>query len=140
MLEVFTNVQAGVATPVDTGIVFNNTKVRTGVVATANTPTNTIRLNRAGFYMIHFNAVVANNTAASGDVGVQMVNNGVVDKSALAQATSTGATDFVNLAFTTIVRVEPSCSCVSNSGSLVFNITGVDALVRFANVVVTKIA
>ena len=53
MLEVYTENSSGIATLVDEAIIFNNKVLQTGCTATANMPTNTVRLNRAGFYSVH---------------------------------------------------------------------------------------
>lgn len=140
MLEMYMNspVSVGVGSP----ITFTKRKEQTGCTAVGVAPASSIRLNRPGFYEVNFNAVVANNTLASGLVGVEMTRDGIVDESALARATSAGATDFVNLSFSTLVRVGRGCPCsCDNPGiELGFRITGVAALVSFANVVVTKLA
>lgn len=140
MLQMYTQSTAGVVTPVGEDIVFNNKTVQTGCTATADTPSNTVTLRRQGFYRVDFDAVIANNTAASAEVGVIMTRNDVQAPEAQTAATSAGATDFQAVSFSTIVRVLPNCRATDNTTRLQFEITGADVLLRHANVVVTKIA
>lgn len=90
--------------------------------------------------MVHFNAVVSNDNAINELISVIMENNGVAVNSAQACATSESITDIENIEFTALVRVRPSCCSVDNTARLQFKVTGSNALVYFANVVVTKIA
>ena len=66
------------------------------------------------------------------------MSDNVVVPDALAVATSTSTTDYVNLAFTTLVRVKPSCCTVDNTTTLTFLNTNADILFN-ANVVIAKI-
>lgn len=140
MLEIYTESSSGVATPVDEAIVFNNKVLQTGCTATANTPANTVRLNKAGFYSVHIDAVIANNTAEEGLVGIQLYNNNDEVSSAYTTQTSTGNTNLVAVGFDTIVQVRPSCSVIDNTANLQFRVANNNAMIYFANVVVTKIA
>lgn len=67
-----------------------------------------------------------------------MLADTVVVPEALAVATSASTTDYVNLAFTTLVRVKPSCCAVDNTTTLTFLNTNEDILFN-ANVVITKV-
>lgn len=151
MLQMYTESATGVATPVNSPIVFNTRKEQTGITATSGSPSNTVSLNRAGLYMVQFNGVISQTTAASAGVeaqadvanfvGVQMSNNGVAAPEAQTGGVSTGTADAIAVSFSTIVRVRPTCACSgSQNTKLQFDIIGNNATVYFANVVVTKIA
>lgn len=140
MLQVYTDSQNGVVTPLNTSIVFNNKSVETGCTVTANEPTNTVVLRRQGFYKVTFDGTIANNSGASTVVGVTMTRNGVEVPEAKTGATSTNAIDVRAVSFSTLVRVMPNCAAVDNTARLQFKITGANTVVYHANVVVTKIA
>lgn len=140
MLEIYMENSNGVATSLNEAIVFDNKVLQTGCTATACIPTNTVKLNKAGFYSVHIDAVIANNTAESGLVGIQLFNNNDEVSNAYTAQTSTGNTNLVSVGFDTIVQVRPSCSVIDNTANLQFKIANNNAMVYFANVVVTKIA
>lgn len=139
MVEIYTNSATGVATPVDTAIQFESGKVQTGCSSTGRVPTSAVSLNKPGFYLVQFDAVLANNTAASGEVGVQMYRNGTAEPNARSFATSAAVADVVNVSFSAIVQVTPNFYNLNNNANLTFNVTGVDALVYQANVTVTRL-
>lgn len=151
MLQLYSSSETGVSNPVNSNIVFNNKTIQTGCTANANTPTNTITLNRSGLYMVEFNGIISGIDTAdeveeaevptvANFVGVQMFNNGNEVPEALTGATSAEATDVEAVSFQTIVRVRPGCCSVDNTARLTFKIVGNNANVYFANVVVTKLA
>ena len=149
MLQLYLSSAKGVSTPVDSNIVFDNKSIQTGCTAVANTPTNTITLNKSGLYMVEFNGIISGIAAAEAEaaviptvadfVGVQMFNNGIAVPEALTGATS-AATDVNAISFQTLVRVRPGCCSVDNTARLTFKVVGNNANVYFANVVVTKLA
>ncbi|MBR5939359.1 hypothetical protein IKZ77_02285 [Candidatus Saccharibacteria bacterium] len=55
---------------------------------------------------------------------------------AVASELSATNTETINLSFSTIVRVRPSCCIVDNTGILTFKSTGADAVFTTPNVVV----
>lgn len=140
MLEIYMENSNGVATSLNEAIAFDSKVLQTGCTATSCIPTNTVKLNKAGFYSVHIDAVIANNTAESGLVGIQLYNNNDEVAHAYTAHTSTGNTNLVSVGFDTIVQVRPSCSMIDNTANLQFKIANNDAMVYFANVVVTKIA
>lgn len=140
MLEIYMENSNGVATSLNEAIVFNNKVLQTGCTATACIPTNTVKLNKAGFYSVHIDAVIANNTAESGLVGIQLFNNNDDVSNAYTAQTSIGNTNLVSVGFDTIIQVRPSCSVIDNTANLQFKVVDNNAMVYFANVVVTKIA
>lgn len=140
MLEIYSESLNGIAVEVNNAITFNNKVLQTGCTATANTPANTVRLNKAGFYSVHIDAIIANNTAEAGLVGIQLYNNNDEAPNAYTAHTSTGNTNLVSVGFDTIVQVRPSCSVIDNTANLQFKVVDNNAMIYFANVVVTKIA
>ena len=150
MLQLYSSSATGVSTPVDSDIVFNNKTLQTGCTAVANTPTNTITLNKSGLYMVEFNGIISGIAAAeavaaviptvANFVGVQMFNNGNAVPEAVTGATSAADTDVNAVSFQTLVRVRPGCCSVDNTARLTFKVVGNNANVYFANVVVTKLA
>lgn len=140
MLQMYTEVAVGRNVKEDSAIVFDNKTIQTGCTATANTPSNTITLNKAGFYRVDFNAVISNNEASNELIGIIMERNGVEVNDAQTGATSSSTSDVKALSFSTLVRVRPNCGAVDNTTRLQFKVIGSDALIYFANVLVTKIA
>ena len=140
MLQLYSETQVGKLVLNNQDIVFDNKVEQTGCTATANVPTNTITLNKDGFYIVDFNAIVSNADSVNEFLNVIMQNNGVDVYSAQAGATSSSTSDIENIEFTTLVRVRPNCCAVDNTTRLQFKVTGSNVLVYFANVVVTKIA
>ena len=117
-------------------LTFTTDRILTGCTATRNG--QTFQLNKPGYYYVTFNADGAATTAA-GDVVVVLQNNGVVVPGAIATQTVAAADDAVNLAFTTIIRVPPSCCAVDNTANLTLVNTGVAATFTNANINITKL-
>lgn len=124
----------------NSSIVFDNKTVQTGCTATSNETSNTITLRRPGFYKVDFNAVLSNDDATNEFIGVVLERNGVEVQEAQTGASSSATSDMQSVSFSTLVRVRPNCCAVDNTVRLQFKVTGTDALIYFANVVVTKIA
>ena len=117
-------------------LTFSTDRILTGCTATRNG--QTFQLNKPGYYYVTFNADGAATTAA-GDVVVVLQNNGVAVPGAIATQTVAAADDAVNLAFTTIIRVPPSCCAVDNTANLTLVNTGVAATFTNANINITKL-
>ena len=117
-------------------LTFTTDRILTGCTATRNG--QTFQLNKPGYYYVTFNADGAATTAA-GDVVVVLQNNGVAVPGAIATQTVAAADDAVNLAFTTIIRVPPSCCAVDNTANLTLVNTGVAATFTNANINITKL-
>ena len=139
MLQMYTNVSGGRVTQNNTSIVFDNKTIQTGCTVTANEPTNTITLRRAGIYSVQFNAIISNTTSTSEFIGINTERDGVDVPEAHTGAASSSTDDLVAVSFNTLVRVRPSCHAVDNTTRLQFKVTGSDALVYFANVIVSKV-
>lgn len=70
---------------------------------------NSITLHEAGVYLVVVDASGA--PTAAGDVSIQLQINGTPVTAYTSTATSTGATDFVHVGFSAIVRVDPTVCC-----------------------------
>lgn len=93
-----------------------------------------------GLYLVSVNADVV--PAAAGNVGLQLVSTTESSTATIngAESVVTGAIDTaVNLAFTTLVRVRPSCCAVNNSTTLQVQATAA-ATINRAAITVVKLA
>ena len=117
-------------------LTFTTDRILTGCTATRNG--QTFQLNKPGYYYVTFNADGAATTAI-GDIVVVLQNNGVTVPGAIATFTTTVADDATNLAFSTIIRVPPSCCAVDNTANLTLVNTGVAATFTNVNINITKL-
>ena len=117
-------------------LTFTTDRILTGCTATRNG--QTFQLNKPGYYYVTFNADGAATTAA-GDIVVVLQNNGIAVLGAIATQTVAAADDAVNLAFSTIIRVPPSCCAVDNTANLTLVNTGVAATYTNVNINITKL-
>lgn len=117
-------------------LTFTTDRILTGCTATRNG--QTFQLNKPGYYYVTFNADGAATTAV-GDIVVVLQNNGVAVPGAIATFTTTVADDVTNLAFSTIIRVSPSCCAVDNTANLTLVNTGVAATYTNVNINITKL-
>lgn len=117
-------------------LTFTTDRILTGCTATRNG--QTFQLNKPGYYYVTFNADGAATTAV-GDIVVVLQNNGVAVPGAIATFTTTAADDATNLAFSTIIRVPPSCCAVDNTASLTLVNTGVATTYTNVNINITKL-
>ena len=115
---------------------FSTNRILTGCTATRDG--QTFLLNKPGYYYVTFNADAA-ATDAVGLLSVQLYNNGVVILGAEASQTTTTAGNISNYAFSTIVRVPPSCCAIDNTARLTVVNTGVDATYSNININITKL-
>ena len=117
-------------------LTFTTDRILTGCTATRDG--QTFQLNKPGYYYVTFNADGAATTAV-GDIVVVLQNNGVAVPGAIATFTTTVADDATNLAFSTIIRVPPSCCAVDNTANLTLVNTGVAATYTNVNINITKL-
>ena len=117
-------------------LTFTTDRILTGCTATRNG--QTFQLNKPGYYYVTFNADGVATTAV-GDIVVVLQNNGVAVPGAIATFTTTVADDATNLAFSTIIRVPPSCCAVDNTANLTLVNTGVAATYTNVNINITKL-
>lgn len=128
-----TNTQAVVT---DGLLTFTTDRILTGCTVTRNG--NTFQLNKPGYYFVTFNAVAA-ATATLGELTVELYNNGVAVPGAEASTTTTVAGNNANYAFSTIIRVLPSCCAIDNTARLTVVNTGVDGTYTNVNINITKL-
>lgn len=138
MLQTYTRSNNGTAVASSTPINFLLNKIKRSYSVQHQEGSPSIVLRGAGVYKIEFNGIFTAPSTEATTINVQMLSDNTVVPEALAVATSTSTTDYVNLAFTTLVRVKPSCCTVDNTTTLTFLNTNADILFN-ANVVVTKI-
>ena len=117
-------------------LTFTTDRILTGCTITRNGPT--FQLNKPGYYYVTFNADGAATTAV-GDIVVVLQSNGVAVPGAIATFTATVVDDATNLAFSTIIRVPPSCCAVDNTANLTLVNTGVAATFTNVNINITKL-
>lgn len=134
MLSSYNNTAQDVA--INGLLTFTTDRILTGCTATRNG--QTFQLNKPGYYYVTFNADGAATTAV-GDLIVVLQNNGVAVPGAIATFTATVADDAVNLAFSTIIKVPPSCCAVDNTANLTLVNTGVAATFTNVNINITKL-
>ena len=117
-------------------LTFTTNRILTGCTATRDG--STFQLNKPGYYYVTFNAVAA-ATEAVGELTIELQNNGVAVPGAEAASTTVTAGNNDNYAFTTIIRVLPSCCVVDNAAKLTLVNTGVPATFENVNVNITKL-
>ena len=117
-------------------LTFTTDRILTGCTATRNG--QTFQLNKPGYYYVTFNAIAAATTTV-GELTVELQNNGVVVPGAVSTYTTTTAGDNASYAFSTIVRVLPSCCAVDNTARLTLVNSGVDATYTNVNINITKL-
>lgn len=122
----------------NTAIPFNSTSIIKGCTAD-KTGISTVTLNRAGVYMLSFDASVAGN--AGGTITVQLSKNGTLVPEAVTSETAANTTDLHSISFQTLVQVSQNNSCkCSDSGTVVSIVnTGVPVTFTQANLVITKL-
>ena len=114
---------------------FTTDRILTGCTATRDG--QTFQLNKPGYYYVTFNAVATATEA--GEITATLENNGIAVVGATASMTAGEVGDLVNLAFTTIIKVPPSCCMVNNTGNLTVVNTGVGATYTNVNLNITKL-
>ena len=117
-------------------LTFTTDRILTGCTATRSG--QTFQLNKPGYYYVTFNAIAAATTTV-GELTVELQNNGVVVPGAVSTYTTTTAGDNANYAFSTIIRVPPSCCVVDNTARLTLVNSGVDATYTNVNINITKL-
>ena len=125
---------------VDENLIFSENRYQTGC-STVHTPgSTTVELRCPGTYLITFNGTAAATAAATEPITVQLFNGTTAIPGAVASELSATDTDIVNLAFSTIIQIRPSCPSISNTGYLTVQNTGIEASFTAANFNVVKIA
>ena len=123
------------AVATDDLLTFTTDRILTGCTATRNG--QTFQLNKPGYYYVTFNAVAT--ATETGEITTTLQNNGIAVIGATASMTAGTVGDLVNLAFSTIIKVPPSCCVVNNAGNLTVANTGVGATYTNVNINITKL-
>lgn len=118
-------------------ISFSTNRILTGCTVTHAEGTPTIRLAKAGYYYVSVNATVSNT--AAGTITIQLMDGADAVPGATANVTVGATTDTASLAFTTIIRVRPSCCAIDNTAALTILNSGADATFTSAAIEVTKL-
>lgn len=138
MIELFSNnviVASGVAIPLESvSLIKGNTVINSG--------TRTIQFNKSGIYKVDVNASAVSTTATTGEITIQLMQNGVLAPYAIASETVANTTATHALGFSALVQVpNDNCNCCCKSVPTFITIMneGVGATFSNINVVVTKI-
>lgn len=115
-------------------LTYDTNTVLSGCSITHTAGSNTVKLGKRGLYLVSVNVDLS--PTAAGDIAIQLLNNGVVVLGALATVTG-AAGDTYSLAFTTLVRVLPSCCAIDNTSNLQVQVTAAGTVTN-ANIVVVK--
>lgn len=134
MLQAYTQNSAGQALDAGALIALATTKTSLGTCTEHIAGSTSVTLKAAGTYKVEFNGIFT----ATGDVSVQLYSNTVAVADAVATASSTGATDYVNLSFVTFITVLPSCRAVNNTTSLTLKNINADTM-YLANLVISRV-
>lgn len=137
MLQTYTSVPAGMALTADTAIPFNTNKILNGCMVRHTEGAANIYLKKSGIYKIDFNGIFV-SSGESTPITVQMYNGGSAVADAKATQTSSSNTDYVNLNFTALVKVAPSCCAVDNTAILTFVNANADVML-LSNITVLKV-
>lgn len=121
----------------NTTIPFNVNSLKKNCTVTHTEGSTSISLNKAGVYAVYFNAV--GTLTDAGTFSAQMLKDGNTVAQAVSGATA-GAGETANISFSTLVFVNPSCSCVNNKATLTFSYTGGAGTIANANVIVLKVS
>lgn len=119
-------------------IAFSTNRILTGCTVTHSEGSTTFKLNKPGYYYVSFTGTAA-TAGTAGLVTVELQSNGTTVPGAEASSYSAAAENVVNLSFSTIVKVLPSCGCIDNTVSLAFLNSGVEASYEGVNVNITKL-
>lgn len=145
MLQTYTLSNNGITLVADNAVPFNINAVNTRCKVTHVAGTPTIEISQRGYYQITFSSfgyntgAVVEGTDYSGTYTFQMNNKSIPVINAIGSASSTADTDIVNVGFSTILYVPPSCKAVNNNAELTINYLGQEGTVLAANLSVVKI-
>lgn len=110
-------------------------------IALGCTSTDTsVTLSRAGLYQVVVTASGATTGTTAGNLVIELRNNGVQVANVQATATSNGTTDIVNMAFTAIVKVDPTvCPIDDNSATLTVVNTNGEAVYSDVTITIVRV-
>lgn len=120
-------------------IEFDINKLNTNCCVEHIAGSTTFTLKGYGFYQVNFNGIASATDTATDPIIIQLFNGSDEVEGALASALSGASDTPMNLAFSTIIQVRPSCCAIDNTASLTFRNVGIEAEYTNANVVITKL-
>lgn len=138
MIELYSNNVVALA---DTAIPLESVSIKKGC-SVINSGTRSIQFNKAGIYNIEVNASMLSTTATSGELSIQIMQNGVLAPDAVSSETVTNTTGVHALGFSKLIQVpNDNNNCCCKTAPTIVNIinAGVDATIENINVVITKI-
>lgn len=101
--------------------------------------TGSIALLKPGYYLVNFTGVTSATATATDPITVQLNVNGAPLSGAYASALSAAANSPVNLSFSTVVKVFPSCRACNNDTALTLVNGKVEALYSKVELVITHL-
>ena len=122
---------------VGSAYVFDTNRIVTGCTVGHVPGTSTFTLTKPGYYYVTFNTTFT--TEAAGNVTVELRNGGIAVPGANATETITTVGNTKSIAFTTIIKVLPSCCAIDNTATLTFVVDGTAIDASTANVNITKL-
>lgn len=137
MLQAYTSIPAGVALTANTPINLATNKILKGCTVKHTEGSSNIYLQKSGIYKVSFNGIFVSADAAT-PITVQMYNGTTAIAEAKAMANSASNTDYVNLSFTALVEVLPSCRAVNNMAVVSFVNVNADVML-LSNVTILKV-
>lgn len=137
MLQTYTSIPAGISLTANTPINFATNKVLKGCTVKHTEGSSSIYLQKSGIYEVKFNGIFVSADAAT-SVTVQMYNGTTAITEAKATVNSASNTDYVNLSFSSLVEVLPSCRVVNNVAVVSFVNVNADVML-LSNVIVLKV-
>ena len=102
--------------------------------------TGSIALLKPGYYLVNITGVTSAPAAAADPITVQLNVNGAPLSGAYASALSAAAGTPVNLSFSTVVKVFPSCRACNNDTALTLVNGEVEALYSKVELVITHLS
>lgn len=102
--------------------------------------TGSIALLKPGYYLVNFTGVTSATATATDPITVQLNVNGAPLSGAYASALSAAADTPVNLSFSTVVKVFPSCRACNNDTALTLVNGEVEALYSKVELVITHLS
>lgn len=137
MLQAYTSIPAGVAMTANTPINLATNKILKGCMVKHTEGSSNIYLQKSGVYEVSFNGIFVSADSAT-PITVQMYNGSNAVAEAKATVNSASTTDYVNLSFTALIEVLPSCRVVNNVAGVSFVNVNADVML-LSNVTILKV-
>ena len=145
MLQTYTFNSTGLAINTNDSVLFNIDTIDTDCRVDHLSGTTAIEIDKPGYYKVDFNSfgyntgAVVEGTPYTGTYTFQLFDKGVAVQNAVASASSTADTDIVNVSFSTIILVRPSCRAINNNAVLTVNYLGQVGTMNLANLSIFKL-